>query len=143
MTFEFWRRWLIAVTVAVMIYGVGLMALPEVMTGVFRALFFAAPTPLTDFSAEATAYVRLVQGVLGAVLIGWMVMLLSILLGAFRRREREAWQTLALSIVLWFVVDSGFSLAIVNPAHALFNVGFLIAFAIPLAATFRQVRGAA
>jgi hypothetical protein len=140
MAFGVWRKWLIVVTVAVILYSVALMALPEPLTGLFRALFFVAPPRAASFGAEATAYVRLVQGVLGAVMIGWMVTICAILVGGFRRQEREAWNTVALSIAVWFVVGTGFSLAIGNPAHALFNVGFLVAFSLPLANTHGLTR---
>ena len=36
------------------------------------------------------------------------------------------------SLVLWFVLDTGMSLVLGFPGHALFNVPFAIALGIPL-----------
>jgi hypothetical protein len=138
MSIQFWQRWLIVVTGGVILYGFSLILLPDVMQNLFNTLFFSAPG--ATYSADAQAYITLAQGVLGAVVIGWMLMVMSILVGAFRRGERSAWNTLALSLLCWFVIDTGFSLAVGNVAHALFNLLFLVMFAIPLAATYRQFR---
>lgn len=140
MSFQFWRRWLMAVTGGVMVYSAALILLPTVMQRLFDTLFFASPDLATQFGAEANAYIRFVYGVLGAVIIGWMVTFMSLLIGAFQHPQRSTWRTLTLSIAVWFVVDSGFSVAIGIVPHAIFNIGFLILFAIPLAATYRQLR---
>jgi hypothetical protein len=63
---------------------------------------------------------------------------MAIVVGSLRPGAGAAWKTLALSITLWFIIDSGYSLATGVAAHALFNVGFLILFAVPLAATYQQ-----
>ncbi len=128
------------VTGGVMIYSAALILLPTVMQQLFDTLFFASPDLAAQFGAEANAYIRFVYGVLGAVIIGWMVTFMSLLVGAFQYPQRSTWRTLTLSVVVWFVVDSGFSVAIGVMPHAIFNIGFLILFAIPLAATYRQLR---
>lgn len=135
MSLRFWQRWLLVVAGGVMIYSSALIVLPDIMRNLFNTLFFAAPNAV--FSEDAMAYIRLVQGVLGAVLIGWMLTIVSILISSFKRGERSAWYTIAVPVVVWFVVDTGFSLYSGVPAHALFNIPFLILFAIPLAATFK------
>ena len=132
MTFQFWWRWLMVVTGGVIVYSLGLMFLPTTMHQAFNTLFYGA----SDANGDLTDYISLIYGVLGAVIIGWMVMLMSILMTAFRRGEREAWQTIVLSMVIWFVVDSGFSIYIGVIEHAIFNVIFMILFAIPLGATY-------
>jgi hypothetical protein len=137
MSFQFWRRWLIVVTGAVIVYGFGLMLFSAAMQNLFVALFFPTMIP-ADLAGEAVGdYLHLVHGVLGAVIVGWMITLLALLITAFNEGQRSTWIILALSIGAWFVIDSGFSLLIGVPAHALFNVGFLILFVIPLAATYR------
>jgi hypothetical protein len=69
-------------------------------------------------------------------MIGWMGALMSVLMtGAF---QRSTWNTITLSVVIWFVLDTGFSLVIGSVAHELFNTLFLVLFAIPLSAIYRQ-----
>ena len=135
MSLQFWQRWLMVAAGGVMLYSSALIVLSDIMHNLFNTLFFAAPDGA--FSKEALNYIRLVQGVLGAVLIGWMLTVISILISSFKRGERSAWYTVAVPVVVWFVVDAGFSLLIGVPAHAVFNILFLILFATPLAATFK------
>lgn len=82
---------------------------------------------------EARAYVSFVYGVLGAVMIGWMVALVPIVQGPLRRRQRWAWRSVAASFTAWFVVDSTLSVLSGFGENALLNVVFFAAFAIPLA----------
>lgn len=140
MSFQFWQRWLMAVTGGVMVYSAALILLPTVMQGLFNTLFFASSDLAGQFSDAANAYITFVYGVLGAVIIGWMVTFMSLLISAFQYAQRSTWRTLLLSVVIWYLIDSGFSLSVGNPAHALFNTAFLILFAIPLAATYQHLQ---
>lgn len=139
MTFQFWRRWLMVVTGGVMLYSLGLMLLPETMQALFKRLFFDFGD--ASFNTEAQDYIQLVQGVLGAVIIGWMVTFLAIIVWFFQPGQARAWDILALSMTIWFLMDSGFSVAIGVVNHAIFNVIFLVLFVLPLGATYRQMRG--
>lgn len=132
----FWWRWLLLVTIGVFLFGLGFIFLPDVMQGLFNWMFYGVPE--ARFDAEATHYIKFTYGVLGAVMAGWMAALLSILLRSFRRGEREAWDTIALSMVVWFIIDTPFSLSMGFPQNAIFNVLFLVLFAVPLGATYQQ-----
>lgn len=139
MSFQFWRRWLILVTGGVILYALILIFLPEPMKNLFEQLFFSHESPIAA-NQGARSSATFVYGVLGAVLIGWMTTLLLLLIGPFQRPQRDIWNTLTVSIIVWYVIDSGFSVVIGIVSHALFNTGFLILFAIPLAATYRYAR---
>lgn len=134
MSFQFWQRWLIVVTGGVILYGFGLIFLPHLMHTLFNTLFFSSSDSIRDFADESHNFIPFVYGVLGAVIIGWMVTLMSILLTAFH--QPFAWRTLTLSIGLWYLIDTGFSLYLGSVAHAVFNTVFLGLFAVPLAALY-------
>ena len=70
--------------------------------------------------------------VLGAVMAGWTVMMIQIVRGPLREGSAWARSVLINSLVVWFVLDTGMSLALGFPLHALFNVPFALALAIPL-----------
>jgi hypothetical protein len=76
-------------------------------------------------------YLRGVYGVLGAVMVGWMVVLHGLVRGPLRRRELWAWQLTARSVIVWFLLDSAVS-AFFIPRNILLNLCFLIAFAVAL-----------
>jgi hypothetical protein len=133
----FWRRWLIVVMGGVMLYGLCLILFPQTMHHFFNILFFGSSESIEHTDPEV---ITLVYGVLGAVLIGWMVTLLATLLLIPATHQHITWQILALAIGVWFVTDTGFSLYTGFVAHALFNTGFLILFAIPLGNIIRRQR---
>jgi uncharacterized membrane protein YhaH (DUF805 family) len=132
----FWWRWLLIVTIGVIIFSLGFIFLPDVMQQLFNWMLFSAPN--APFGEATTHYLKFVYGVLGAVIVGWMVTLLAIIMRPFRRGESESWNTITFSIVIWFVVDTTFSLRMGFPQNAIFNTLFFVLFAIPLGATYKQ-----
>jgi predicted phage tail protein len=78
-------------------------------------------------------HVLLVQGVLGAVILGWAVLLAAVVHLGLRSGDPRSWWALVASIGTWFVVDTGFSLVVGSWQHALFNVPFALMLGVPLA----------
>lgn len=135
-----WDTVLLAVLGAVSAYAAGLVVAGErVSRLVFDPLGFGLAQP-GELSAEAVDYIVFIYGVLGAVILGWMIVLIGIARGALLRRERWAWWTIATSVVAWFVADTGMSLAAGQPSHAAFNGAFLIMLGAPLVGIGRQLR---
>lgn len=138
MTFQFWKRWLMAVTSGVIVYGLSLILLPDMARNVFNGLFFSSPETAHLFTEETNVYTVFAHSILGAVLVGWMLTFMCLLTWSFRPDNRPAWNTLAVSVIGWFVIDTGYSLYAGVIAHVLFNCAFLVLFAVPLAATYRH-----
>lgn len=134
----FWWRWLLVVTVGSMLFGLAFIVLPDPIQSFVNGLLFGSPDAGGRFDAEATRYILFTYGILGAVMIGWMVAFLIILMTSFRRGERMGWNAIVYSMTIWFVIDSAFSLASGFAPNAALNLGFFILFAIPLAATYRH-----
>jgi hypothetical protein len=93
-----------------------------------------------DLTANELDYVAFVFRVLGAVIVGWMVALAGIAVVPLRRREPWAWWTVASSMVVWFVIDTGMSVIVGQHSHAAFNLAFLLAVAVPLGGIGMQLR---
>lgn len=139
-TIRFWRGWLVVVTIGVMVYAMGLMLMPQTMHGLFNLLFFADSKQVRQIGEDDPVFIQLVYGVLGAVMIGWMVTLLAIMRRHFHTDPCGTLQILTVSIAVWYAVDSGFSVATGFVEHAVFNTGFLLVYAIPLVGMGRQLR---
>jgi hypothetical protein len=92
-------------------------------------------------SVGDTEYLRGVYGVLGAVMVGWMVVLHGLVRGPLRRRECWAWQLTARSVIVWFVLDSSIS-AFLIPRNVMLNLVFLVGFAVALVPLRRECRAA-
>jgi hypothetical protein len=96
----------------------------------FSVLGFGPPDAI-DIDAVHD-YLRLPYLVLGAVLTGWAMTMLQLVRGPLRDGATWVVPVLLRSLALWFVLDTGMSLALGFPTHAAFNVPFAIALATPL-----------
>lgn len=126
-----WLAWLHVVLVVLFLYALVLVFAGGVARSMFSAFGFG-PSDAID-TDEVRDYLELPFMVLGAVMAGWTFMMLQIVRGPLRDRAAWALPALTRSLVLWFVLDTGMSLVLGFPAHALFNIPFAIALAIPLA----------
>jgi hypothetical protein len=135
-----WWRWLVVVTLGVMIFSISMVLMPSLIQQFFSLLFYSSSQHISTFSEPAVAYITFVQGILGAVMFGWGVALLFVLFGSFRRGKIEGWLTLAISLSAWFVPDTVFSLWCGFWQNAVLNLIFAVLFAIPLATTYKAFR---
>ncbi len=134
--FLLWWRWLVVATWIVLIFGLSMVVLPGPTQKLFNYIYLSSPSGAPMFSESATAYIKFVSAVLGAVMFGWSIALLYVLYGTFRRRQMEGWRTISASLVAWFIPDTAFSLYSGFWQNAVLNVLMLVVFALPLAATY-------
>jgi hypothetical protein len=125
-----------------MAFGIGMVLAPGFTRQFFSMLIYSTPNHIETFGAGTVAYVSLAHAVLGAVMFGWGVALLFIVLRPFHRGSWEAWQTLTISVTAWFIPDTAFSLLSGFWQNAVLNLAFAVLFAAPLAATYRECRDA-
>lgn len=129
-----WDRLLLIVVGVVTIYALGLVLFGLALGDqVFDRLGFGPDDGRIVGETQRT-YVQLVYGILGAVIVGWMLTVGAIVVGPLRRRERWAWRAVVSASAAWFVLDTGLSLILGFVGHGLFNVGFALALAVPLGA---------
>ncbi len=122
--------WLQVVLAGVFFYSL-ILVLAGRTAGSLFAWFGFGPNESIDTSAVRD-YLRLPFMVLGAVMAGWSLLMIQIVRGPLREGSRWAWLTLVRTLTLWFLLDTGMSLVLRYPTHALFNVPFAIALGIPL-----------
>jgi hypothetical protein len=125
-----WITWLQIVLAALLGYSLVLVFAGSVAGAWFSALGFGPPERAS--APEVRSYLKLPFMVLGAVMAGWTVMMIQIVRGPLREGSAWARSVLISSLVVWFVLDTGMSLILGFPLHALFNVPFAVALAIPL-----------
>lgn len=122
--------WLQVVLAGVFVYSLVLVFAGRSAGSLFASLGFG-PDASIDTDAVRD-YLRLPFMVLGAVMAGWSVLMLQLVRGPLRDGSRWAWLMLVRSLVLWFFLDTGMSLVLGYPTHALFNIPFAVALGIPL-----------
>jgi hypothetical protein len=137
--FAFWQRWLVAVSVIVVVFGLFMAffnrtPLFDLFNQGVNPAFWGSGAP----PVEVGLFQRWAYGVLGATMAGWGLTLLFLARQAFRRRERWAWNAILAGILLWFVVDESISLTSGVYFNAAFNLVFLVLVGLPLIFTRRH-----
>ncbi len=90
------------------------------------AFWATGPDPATaDFRSWA-------YGAWGATVAGWGLLVAFVGAGPFARHERWAWYAIASATALWFVLDTGISLAHGVVANAALNTVLVLIVAVPL-----------
>lgn len=130
MTRSGWIRWLEVVLVSVLAYSLLLVFAGTVAGALFSLLGFGPPDAI-DTPAVHT-YLKLPYTVLGAVLAGWASTMLQLVRGPLRDGATWVVPLMGRSLALWFVLDTGMSFVLGYPTHALFNLSFGVALAVPL-----------
>ena len=138
MSRRFWQRWLIVATSLVAACGLLLIVSPSLAGWLFGWVAFGSASGIENLGAATQPYLGLLHGVLGAVMFGWGVGLLLVVLGPFSRGEGEGWRTIALSIGSWCVVGTALSPVSGFWGDAVLNTGFALLLAVPLAATYTE-----
>ena len=123
--------WLVAVLLLVLCYSL-LLVIAGATAGSLFSWFGFGPAKAIDTPA-VREYLRLPYMVLGAVMAGWSLLMIQIVRGPLREESTWAWTFLVRSLSLWFVLDTGMSLVLGYPAHAVFNIPFAVALGVPLA----------
>jgi hypothetical protein len=139
--FDFYRKWLVAVGALLVVFGVA-MALAS-GTALFRpilGLIDPAFWPHGSADPGTVEFRAWVYGVWGATIAGWGIAVVFVAAQAFARREPWAWHGIALGTALWFVLDTGISLAHGVVINAAFNAVVLVLVVVPLGGTRRLFR---
>jgi hypothetical protein len=131
----FWVAWLLVVTGMGALLGLAFVVLPGPMQDAFNLLIFGDRATPEGFSDRAVDYLEFAYAVLGAVMVGWMVLLAIVIHGPLRAGDRWAWTAVLASAGTWFVIDTTASIASGYPENAALNAVFGAGFAIGLWAT--------
>ncbi len=122
--------WLEIVLILVLGYSI-LLVVAGATAGSLFSWFGFGPDESIDTEAVRD-YLRLPYMVLGAVMAGWTFLMIQIVRGPLTEQSAWAWTFLVRSLSLWFVLDTGMSLVLGYPMHAVFNIPFAVALGIPL-----------
>lgn len=129
---KFWSVWLQAAAGMLMLLSAVLLLAPSLGLAIFSTVYFLQPEFPVATPAAVAAYIRFMHGVLGAVMLGWMVAVLALARGPFVQGQRSAWNTIALSASAWFLIDTSYSLWHGVWGNAALNLTTAALFAVPL-----------
>jgi hypothetical protein len=139
--FPFWRAWLIVASWAAAGFGLALALFNQ--TPLFDVILnsHVDPTfwPAAPRWPPVARFEQFVYGVMGAMLVGWGLMMALVATWAFSPTARAVWWGFVLSLLVWYSLDTVISLICGVPWNAALNSLFLIMLGTPLAATVRTV----
>jgi hypothetical protein len=136
--FDFWQRWLFALSILITVFGIGLTLLSGTpVFDLFNDQINPAFWETKDLNAQTQDFQQWIYGVLGATMAGWGVFFVFIVRTPFRKRERWAWNCLAAGLGLWYVLDTALSLIFKVTFNVVFNTLLLVLVLLPLLATRR------
>jgi hypothetical protein len=129
---RFWTNWLLTVAAGVVVFGLVLVFAPHISRQGFSLLVFASPDRIDGLGEQAVSYISLTHAVMGAVMAGWGSALFYLVRALFPAGSRIAWNAVALSVAVWFVPDTSYSLLSGYWQNAILNTVFLALFTLPL-----------
>jgi len=135
---DFWRRWLIADSLLILSLGaflISMSAMPNPAGDPFTSPFWKEG--VTD---GARGFYAWAFGVWGATLAGWGTTLLFIALYPLKKREAWAFNCLAVSIAVWYPVDTYISLYFGVVLNGVLNTVLLLLVLVPLLAVRKDLK---
>ena len=130
----FWAKWLYAVSLIVLMTGFCFAFVFPYLSPQALEVFFTelTGTGFGTLTASKFQFVRLLSGVIGGVMIGWGAMMAGL---SYRLRcnpDDLIWALMAISAVLWYVMDMIASAMAGSLTNMLLNTVILILLLPPL-----------
>lgn len=132
-TFTFCRKWLLFDSVLTIATGLYIALLKDTPLFVFDEFLNTYFWTNTESITQGTqTFMNFCYSLMGVSMACWGVLMYFIVKHPFAKREKWAFQSIVTSIFLWFLIDESFSIYYGVYFNALFNLPFLMMFAIPL-----------
>ena len=102
-----WTIWLTAASMAVAAFGLFLVLVPTLALQGFSLLVYGDPGRLQALGGETARYISLAHAVLGAVMLGWGLMLVAVVQRLLAHGSKLGWQLVAGSLALFLHAGQG------------------------------------
>jgi hypothetical protein len=129
-----WVNWLTYTAEFTVLFGLFMVLAPGLTQQAFGLLIFQDPEHFAAFHSQATAYIELAHAVMGSVMVGWGALMFMLVRKLNAKDAKETCRMIAVSVLLWYVPDTAFSLYSGFWQNAVLNTGFAVLYAVPLVA---------
>ena len=133
-----WSRLIQAAAAVMLALSALLLLAPAAGESIFYLVYFLRPASPVPVPSEVQGYVRFANGIIGAVIVGWMLAVVALARGPFLAGQRHAWNAIAWPLAGWYLVDTAFSVAHGVWGNVLLNTATALMFGIPLLASRRH-----
>jgi len=130
----FWINWLTYTAEFTVLFGLFMVLAPGLTQQAFGLLIFQDAAQLSAFDSQATAYTELAHAVMGSVMVGWGALIFMLVRKLNVKDAKETCRMITISVLLWYVPDTAFSLHSGFWQNAVLNTGFAVLYAVPLMA---------
>lgn len=134
----FWSRVIQVAAGVLLLLSAVLLLAPALGEALFYFVYFRQSESPVAVPAPAVGYIRFANGIIGAVMAGWMMVIIALARGPFLAGERFGWSAIAWPLLGWYVVDTAFSVAHGVWGNVALNTGAALMFGIPLLAAKRH-----
>lgn len=128
----FWSRLIQAAAAVVIFLNLTLLLAPHLGEAIFNLVYFHQLSIPVEVPSLARGYIWFANGIIGAVMAGWMICIILLARGPFLQGRRHAWNTIAIPLASWFLIDTLFSIAHGVWGNVLLNTATGLMFAVPL-----------
>lgn len=130
----FWINWLTYTAEFTVLFGLLMVLAPGLTQQAFGLLIFQNSEQFAAFDPQATAYIELAHAVMGSVLVGWGALIFMLVRKLNIGDAKQTCRMITISVLLWYVPDTAFSLYSGFWQNAVLNSGFAVLYAVPLLA---------
>ncbi len=135
-----WINWLTYTAEFTVLFGLFMVLAPGLTQQAFGLLIFQNTEQFAAFDPQATAYIELAHAVMGSVLVGWGALIFMLVRKLNIEDAKQTCNMIAISVLLWYVPDTAFSLYSGFWQNAVLNSGFAVLYAVPLLALRKYYR---
>lgn len=135
-----WSRLIQGAAAAVIVLGLTLLLAPRLGESIFNLVYYHQVSSPVEVPSQALGYIWFANGIIGAVMAGWMICIILLARGPFLAGRRHAWNAIAIPLAGWFFIDTAFSITHGVWGNVLLNAATGLMFGIPLLVSRRYFR---
>ena len=127
-----WSRLIQGASAVVIVLSLTLLLSPHLGEAIFNLVYFHQFSMPVEVPSQAHGYIWFANGIIGAVMAGWMICIILLARGPFLEGRPHAWNSIAIPMTSWFLIDTAFSIAHGVWGNVLLNSATGLMFGIPL-----------
>lgn len=127
-----WSRLIQGAAAVVIVLSLTLLLSPRIGEAIFNLVYFRQLSIPVEVPSLAHGYIWFANGIIGAVMAGWMICIILLARGPFLGGQLHAWNTIAIPLGSWFLIDTAFSITHGVWGNVLLNTATGLMFGIPL-----------
>jgi len=127
-----WSRLIQGAATVVIVLSLTLLVAPRLGESIFNLVYYNQFSSPVEVPQSVQGYIWFANGIIGAVMAGWMICIIMLARGPFLEGRLQAWNMIAMPLAGWFVIDTAFSIAHGVWGNVLLNTATGLMFGIPL-----------